>query len=119
MTIPSQAKQKSTALVLARSIQVTDRTIVLALEDGRETRTPLSFYPVLLRATPAQRNDVIRLGEGEGFAWPQLDLELSVASLCHSVPVAGPKPETVFKQLKKTQQVRAAGRKPRRKAVPH
>ncbi|MFL6246546.1 MAG: DUF2442 domain-containing protein [Thermoanaerobaculia bacterium] len=42
---------------------------------------PLVWYPRLLRANTAQRNDWELIGEGEGIHWPQIDDDLSVSGI--------------------------------------
>ena len=46
------------------------------LTDGRELVTPLWWYPRLLKATPAQRNNVRLMLDG--VHWPDVDEDLSV-----------------------------------------
>lgn len=51
------------------------------LADGREVSAPLSFYPTLSAASPRQRRNWSLLGEGEGFEWPDFDLQLSTIGI--------------------------------------
>jgi hypothetical protein len=46
------------------------------LADGRKVATPLWWYPRLLNATPAQRNNVRLMLNG--IHWPDVDEDLSV-----------------------------------------
>jgi hypothetical protein len=55
--------------------------IVVSLADGREVRTPLSFYPTLFKAPRRERSSWRWLARGRGVEWPGLDLQLSVASI--------------------------------------
>jgi hypothetical protein len=55
--------------------------IELTLADGRLVATPLSFYPTLQSAAPAQRERYEYLGWGTGLEWPECDLQLSVDSI--------------------------------------
>jgi hypothetical protein len=43
------------------------------LGDGRLLALPLKWYPRLLAASPAQRENWRLLGDGEGVHWPDLD----------------------------------------------
>ena len=55
--------------------------VCLQLADGREVRTPLSFYPKLLHATSQERNDYQLIGLGTGIHWNSLDEDLSVEGI--------------------------------------
>lgn len=52
--------------------------LMVELADGRAIGMPLSKFPTLQRATPAQRQRVRAIGKGEGLHWPALDFDLSV-----------------------------------------
>ena len=62
-------------------LSFTDEQICLVLEDQREIRVPLSFYPKLEKAKPEQRANFKFIGEGTGIHWPDLDEDLSVESI--------------------------------------
>jgi hypothetical protein len=47
---------------------------------------PLVWFPRLLRATPAQRDNYELLGDGVGIHWPDIDEDLSVAGLLRGSP---------------------------------
>jgi hypothetical protein len=49
------------------------------LTDGREVVTPLWWYPRLLDATPAQRNNVELMVDG--IHWPDIDEDLSIRGM--------------------------------------
>lgn len=49
------------------------------LADGRRVSTPLWWYPRLLKATPAQRNNVHLMLAG--VHWPDIDEDLSVRGM--------------------------------------
>jgi hypothetical protein len=55
--------------------------LMVELVDGRAVGVPLSLFPTLLRATPSQRARWRRIGKGDGFQWPALDLDLSVRGI--------------------------------------
>ena len=73
------------ALALRNDYPVADRPVSawsdpdclhVRLGDGRTILTPLWWYPTLLAATPAQRNNVeLMLG---GVHWPDIDEDLSI-----------------------------------------
>jgi hypothetical protein len=66
---------------LAQHVAVTDDTLVVDLVDGRTVSVPLSWYPRLAHGTPSERANWRLIGRGEGIHWPDLDEDLSVASL--------------------------------------
>lgn len=61
------------------SLAFTDDELTCVLVDGRTITVPLAWYPRLLNATAAQRNDFMWLGNGYGIHWPQVDEDLTVA----------------------------------------
>ena len=67
--------------VWAINISFTTDMIILELSDGREVKTPLTFYPRLLNATEKQRSNYRIIGGGEGIHWPEIDEDLSVESI--------------------------------------
>ncbi|KJL33477.1 DUF2442 domain-containing protein [Microbacterium azadirachtae] len=70
----------STHEAVALDVRI-DEEIHVRLLDGRTVSAPLSWFPRLAAATPAQRADWRLIGRGEGIHWPQLDEDLSVAGL--------------------------------------
>ena len=62
-------------------VSFTDDMICLVLDDGREVKTPLEFYPRLAKATSEQLLNYRLLGGGTGIHWSQLDEDLSVDSI--------------------------------------
>ena len=67
-------------------VRVTDDTISVDLYDGRTITVPLAWYPRLLHATPAQRNNWRIAGAGYGIHWPDIDEDLSAQGLLHGAP---------------------------------
>jgi len=57
-----------------------DRLIVI-LADGRELAAPLAWFPRLLEASDDQRGNWRLIGGGHGIHWPDVDEDISVASL--------------------------------------
>ena len=67
--------------------------MVVVLDDRREMSLPLSLYPTLLKASPAQRAGVGTGRAGEGLPLGScLDLDLSVDGLLQGLPEAVPPP---------------------------
>ncbi|MGA2327436.1 MAG: DUF2442 domain-containing protein [Bryobacteraceae bacterium] len=71
---------------LAREVSVSEDELTVALADGRRISVPLTWFPRLLHATPAQLSKYELLGDGEGIHWPDVDEDLSVAGLLRGTP---------------------------------
>jgi len=65
----------------AVDVQVMDDRIVVVLADGRELAAPLAWFPRLVDATSDQRRNWRLIGRGHGIHWPDVDEDISVASL--------------------------------------
>jgi hypothetical protein len=61
--------------------KVMDDRLVVILADGRELAAPLAWFPRLLEATEDQRRNWRLIGRGHGIRWPDVDEDISVASL--------------------------------------
>ena len=73
-----------------RSVRLTEDELVVELEDGRTISVPLAWFPRLLHASTAERENWQFLGNGEGIHWPELDEDLSVAGLLRGTPAPQP-----------------------------
>ncbi len=60
------------------AVEATDVFLSFAHSDGRTISIPLSWYPRLAEATPAERSNWRLIGTGEGMHWPDLDEDISV-----------------------------------------
>ena len=65
----------------AVDVTITDEQLVVILADGRELAAPLVWFPRLTEATDAQRRNWRLIGRGHGIHWPDVDEDISVASL--------------------------------------
>ena len=65
----------------AIDVRADDTLLRLTLADGRELAAPLEWFPRLRDATPEQRNHWRLIGRGQGVHWPEVDEDISVASL--------------------------------------
>jgi hypothetical protein len=65
----------------AVDVSVTGDRIVVVLADGRELAAPLAWFPRLVDATPDHRRNWRLIGRGHGIHWPDVDEDISVASL--------------------------------------
>jgi hypothetical protein len=67
-------------------VQFTDGTISVSLRNGRVITVPLVWYPRLLDATAAQRNNW-KIADGVyGIHWPDIDEDLSTEGLPRGAP---------------------------------
>lgn len=76
----------ATDVPFAQEVRVSDDELEVWLTDGRRLAVPLVWYPRLLAATPAQRQNWQLLGDGEGIRWPEIDEDLSVEGLLRGSP---------------------------------
>jgi hypothetical protein len=65
----------------AIDVTVTDARLIVALADGREVSAPLAWFPRLAEATDERRRNWRFIGRGHGIHWPEIDEDISVASL--------------------------------------
>ena len=63
------------------SVEVTDDTLSVDLEDGRTVSVPIGWYPRLANGTPAERANLQISGGGYGVHWPDLDEDIGVEGL--------------------------------------
>lgn len=66
---------------LARTVEVSEDELRVGLADGRVISVPLVWFPRLLQASAASRENWELLGDGEGIHWPEADEDLSVEGL--------------------------------------
>jgi hypothetical protein len=65
----------------AVDVTVTNDRLIIILADGRELSAPLAWFPRLSEATDEQRQKLRLIGRGQGIHWPEVDEDVSVASL--------------------------------------
>ena len=66
---------------LAVEVSFNEDALHVVLADGREVSAPLTWFPRLAGATPAQRSNWRLIGHGVGIHWPEVDEDISVESL--------------------------------------
>ena len=66
---------------VAVDIAVVDGELIVNLADGRRLVVPLSWYPRLEHATPAERQNWRLLGDGYAIEWPALDEHIGIEGL--------------------------------------
>jgi hypothetical protein len=77
-----------TVFPLATAVVVTEDALIVDLNDGRTVSVPLAWYPRLLHASTAERNNWRLIALGEGMHWPDLEEDISVASIIAGRPSA-------------------------------
>lgn len=70
-------------------MSVGDDELSVELADGRRLSVPLVWFPRLLHAEVAQRQNWRLLGDGQGIHWPDLDEDLSVEGLLRGAAAPG------------------------------
>jgi hypothetical protein len=65
----------------AESVTVTKDTLSINLSDGRTISVPMSWFPRLVHATVAERNNWRLIGKGHGIHWPDIDEDISIEGL--------------------------------------
>jgi hypothetical protein len=65
----------------AQSVGVSEDALVVDLADGRTITVPVAWFPRLARGTPTERANWRLIAGGEGIHWPDLDEDISAASL--------------------------------------
>lgn len=63
--------------VVATKVLFDDKSFTVVLQDGRELRVPLNWFPRLAKATAGQRNNVRISSGGFGLHWDELDETLA------------------------------------------
>lgn len=66
---------------LATDLSVSDVSLHVVLDDGRELSVPIEWFPRLRDAPAAARANWRLIGHGEGIHWPDIDEDISVAGL--------------------------------------
>lgn len=69
-----------------KDVHLGDDTLSVDLLDGRTITVPLAWYPRLLHASPAARNNWRVAGGGFGIRWPDIDEDLSTEGLLRGAP---------------------------------
>ena len=69
------------SIPVATGVTITHSALSVDLSDGRTIIVPLSWYPRLEHATPAEREKWEFIGDGHGIHWPDIDEDISVQGL--------------------------------------
>jgi hypothetical protein len=65
----------------AAKVETTKDHLIVDLADGRRLVVPLAWYPRLLYATLAERQNLQLLGDGYAIEWPELDEHIGIEGL--------------------------------------
>ena len=68
------------------AVRFTEDELSVMLMDGRTISVPLVWYPRLLKASPAQRENWQLSAAGYGIHWPDIDEDLSTEGLLRGAP---------------------------------
>lgn len=71
-----------------KAVRFSEDSLIVDLADGRTISAPLKWFPRLLNATPAQRDNWRKAGGGFGIHWPDVDEDLSTEGLLRGAPAA-------------------------------
>jgi len=70
----------------AENVALTEDTLTVELSDGRTLSAPLAWFPRLVHASPAERNNWRLIGKGHGIHWEDLDEDISIEGLLAGKP---------------------------------
>jgi hypothetical protein len=65
----------------AIEVKVTEDDLIVQLADGRQIVVPLAWYPRLLNASAAERQNLQLLGDGYAIEWPDLDEHIGIEGI--------------------------------------
>ncbi len=78
-----------------KAVRVTEDSLSVDLFDGRTIIVPLAWYPRLLHASQAQRENRRVCAAGFGIHWPDIDEDLSTEGLLRGAPAPGGRAEAM------------------------
>jgi len=67
--------------VFAESVEFSEDSLTVRLDDGRALSVPLAWFPRLFHGLPIERENFELIGDGEGIHWPDLDEDISIEAL--------------------------------------
>lgn len=88
----------------ARRVTASEDALSVDLADGRTITVPVGWFPRLSHGSPTERANWSLIGGGVGIHWPDLDEDISVASL-----LAGRKSGESRESLRRWLQARKRG----------
>lgn len=73
-------------LIKGKSVHFDDQHLSVELDDGRVISTPMAWYKELQSAPFGVLKNYEFICRGTGIEWPELDYQLSIASMLVAVP---------------------------------
>ena len=70
-------------------VRISEDSLTIDLLDGRTITVPLAWYPRLLHASDAQRNNFRIIHAGYVVNWPEVDEHLSAQGVLAGAPAPG------------------------------
>jgi hypothetical protein len=70
----------------AQDVVVTSESLNVDLSDGRNISVPLAWFPRLVHANQAERNNWRIIGRGDGIHWEDIDEDISIKGLLAGKP---------------------------------
>ncbi len=70
----------------AQDVVVTSESLNVDLSDGRGLSVPLAWFPRLVHANQAERNNWRIIGRGDGIHWEDIDEDISIKGLLAGKP---------------------------------
>ena len=67
--------------LIVHQVTLTDHKLIIDLTDGRSITVPLAWYPHLLYASAAERQNWQLLGDGYAIEWLDLDEHIAIDGL--------------------------------------
>lgn len=77
-----------TDLLRVRNVWFNREKVYFDLQDGRTVGSPLAWFPRLLNASDAERENWRLIGKGQGVHWPDLDEDLSAEGMFLYTPTS-------------------------------
>lgn len=66
---------------IAKQVNITEDKLIVDLIDGRSLIIPLTWYPRLMHASPAEKQNWQLLGDGYAIEWLDLDEHIGIEGL--------------------------------------
>jgi len=98
-----------------QDVRCTRVSLIVDLVDGRTLSVPIVWYPRLLNATAAQRDNWRLIAGGFGIHWPDVDEDLSIEGLLRGAPA--PRPNGPHRRRSQASRELSATRPPLQKSA--
>ena len=88
----------------AQRVTISEDTLDAELSDGRAISVPLTWFPRLVHASPAERANWRLIDRGQGIHWEDLDEDISVEGILAGRP-SGESQQSFKAWLQKRRQI--------------